>query len=154
MNNQVPKSRRRDRRTPRGQSIMEMAAVLPVLVVLLLAATDFARLYYTNLEVVNAARAGAQYGSQSNITAADIGGMKTAALNDASNLSGMSASASQCTCMTSTVVASCPTSYCTNNAQATFVTVDTSKAFNTIVRYPMIPSSVTLNGQAIMRVEQ
>jgi Flp pilus assembly protein TadG len=134
--------------------MLEMAAVLPVLVVLLLAATDFARLYYTNIEVANAARAGAQYGSQSLITAADSKGMKTAAQDDASNLTGLSASASQCTCMASTNVTACPATYCASNPQATFVEVDTSTTFNTIVKYPVIPSTVTLAGKAVMRVEQ
>ncbi len=155
MNKQARQSKkRRTRRFARGQSMIEMAAVLPVLAVLLLAATDFARLYYTNIEVENAARAGAQYGSQSLITAADASGMKAAAQNDAFNLTGMSASAKQCTCMTSTTVAACPTAYCTSNPNATFVEVDTSKVFNTIIMYPAIPHSVTLNGKAIMRVAQ
>ncbi len=154
MNKQVRQPKRRDRRTPRGQSWVEMAAVLPLLTVLLLAITDFARLYYTNIEVENAARAGAQYGSQSLITAADANGMKTAALNDASNLASMSASASQCTCMSGSSVAACPATYCANNAQATFVKVKTSAVFKTIVKYPEIPSTLTLTGRAVMRVEQ
>ncbi len=132
----------------------ELAVALPVLVLLLLAATDFGRLYYTNIEVVDAARAGAQYGSQSVITAADTSGMKTTAQNDAANLSGMSASAKQCTCESGSSVTACPTSYCTSSPTATFVEVDTSTTFKTIVSYPGIPHSVTLGGKAVMMVEQ
>ena len=133
--------------------MVEMAIAAPVLIVLLLAATDFGRLYYTNIEVFNAARAGAQYGSQSLITAADFAGMKTAATNDASNLSSLNATASQCTCMTSTTVPACPASYCTSNPQATFVEVDTSTTFKTVIKYPGVPSPVTLAGKAVMRVQ-
>ncbi len=134
--------------------MVEMAVAVPVLALLLLAATDFGRLYYTNIEVANSARAGAQYGSQSLIAAADSVGMQKAAKGDASNLSSLSATASQCTCMSSTTVAACPTGYCTSNPQATFVKVDTSTTFTTVVKYPGIPSSVTLAGEAVMRVAQ
>ena len=134
--------------------MVEMAAVLPVLALLLLAAADFGRLYYTNIEVVDAARAGAQYGSQSVITAADAPGMRRSASNAAPDLSGMSPTASQCTCIGGSSVTTCPTSYCTTSPTGTFVEVDTSATYNTIVSWPGIPSSVTLNGKAVMLVEQ
>ena len=138
----------------RGQSAVELAVAIPVLVFLLLAGSDFGRIFYTSIEVNNAARAGAQYGSQTVITAADAKGMQAAAAKDASNLSNLSATATQCTCESSTSVAACPTSYCTNDAQATFVEVDTQAVFNTLVTYPGIPSSTTVSGKAIMQVGQ
>lgn len=146
--------RRRNLRSPRGHSMTEMAAVLPVLGLLLLSATDVGRLYYTSVEVANAARAGVQYGSQSLIAAADSAGMVGAAKTDASNLSNLSATGSQCTCMSATNVAVCPSGYCTSNPQATFVEVDTSTTFSTLMRYPFIPSPLTLSGKAVMRVAQ
>ncbi len=154
MNKQARFARRSRFASERGQSMLEMAAVLPVLVVMVLAATDFGRLYYTNIEVQNAARAGAQYGSQSLITAADAGGMKTAATNDGSNIAGLTATASQCTCMTGSSVAACPTSYCSSNPNGTFVQVNTSKTFDTIINYPMIPHQLTLSAKAVMRVQE
>ncbi len=153
MNNYSTQSKSRHRRSPNGQAIAEMALALPVLILLLFAATDFGRLYYTNIELANAARAGAQYGSQSLSTAADFAGMKTAAKNDASNLPSLNLTASQCTCMASTTVPACPASYCTGNPQATFVEVDTSTTFTTFIKYPGLPSTLTLAGKAVMRVE-
>lgn len=154
MNRRNRKSKGRARRFASGQAAAEMGAALFVLIPLLLAATDFGRLYYTYITLEGAARAGAQYGSQSVITAADATGMQTAATNDASNITGMSATASQCTCTTGSSVTACPTSYCTSNPQATFVEVDASATFNTLVSYPGIPSSVPLVGKAVMMVEQ
>lgn len=133
--------------------MVEMAVALPVLVLLLLVATDFGRLYYTNIEVADAARAGAQYGSQSLISAANSAGMAAVAKIDASNLSNLTAVASQCTCMVSSTVPMCPADYCASNPGATFVEVDTSTTFSTIFSYPGIPSKITLAGKAIMMVQ-
>ncbi len=153
MNNHYRRSEKRVRAFAKGQSLVEMAAVLPVLAILLVVAADFGRLYYTNIEVIEAARAGAQYGSQSVTTAANLHGMQTAAQNDAVNVPGMGAVASQCTCATGSTVTACPTSYCTGSpAGATFVEVDTSTTFNTLVSYPGVPSSVPLSGKAVMMV--
>jgi Flp pilus assembly protein TadG len=137
-----------------GQSAVELAVAIPLLMLLLLAGMDFARVFYMSSAVNSAARAGAQYGSQSVITAADAVGMVAAAKTDGSNLTALTASASQCTCATSTYVAACPTNYCTNAPQATFVQVNTSQVFTTLVTYPGIPSSTTLSGKAIMQVQQ
>ena len=136
-----------------GQSAVEMAIMVPILALLLVVAADFARLFYVYIAVNSAARAGAQYGSQSLITAADISGMKAAATLDGSNITGLTANASQCTCIEGSTVAACATSYCTANATATFVEVDTTAHFNTVVTYPGVPSSITLSGKAIMQVQ-
>jgi Flp pilus assembly protein TadG len=155
MNDLHRKSKRGPRWFAGGQAAAELGGALLVLVPLLLAAADFGRLYYTYVTLQDAARAGAQYGSQSVTNAADTAGIKAAATADASNISGMTASASQCTCATGSTVTSCPTSYCTSAPpDATFVTVNTSATFGTIVNYPGIPSSVPLTGQAVMMVEQ
>jgi len=134
--------------------VVEFTLIATILAALMLAAADFSRMFFMSIAVNNAARAGAQYGSQSLITAADSAGMQTAATTDGSNISGLTASASQCTCGTSTTVPACAASYCTNNPGATYVTVNTSATFTTFVNYPGIPSSVALAGHAIMQVQQ
>lgn len=142
-------------RNASGQGLVEMAVALPVLILLLLAAADFGRLFYTWIAVNNAARAGAQYGSQTLTNAANTSGMQLAATTDGSNITGLTATASQCTCVTTgTSVPTCAGSNynCANAPQATFVEVDTQATFNTIVNYPGIPSSITVRGTAIMQV--
>lgn len=142
-------------RNASGQSLVELALALPVLILLLLAAADFGRLFYTWIAVNSAARAGAQYGSQTLTNAADSNGMKLAATIDGSNIPGLTATASQCTCVTTgTSVPACSGSNynCTNAPKATYVEVDTQATFRTIVSYPGIPSSVTVKGTAIMQV--
>jgi Flp pilus assembly protein TadG len=138
----------------RGQSAVELALAVPLLVLLLFAGADFGRIFYLSIGVNNAARAGAQYGSQTVITAADSTGMISAARTDASNITNLTATATECTCTSSTSVAACPTSYCTNAPQGTFVEVDTHAHFKRLVHYPGINFATTLSGKAIMQVGQ
>jgi len=132
----------------------ELALAMPALVLLLLAAADFGRLFYVWIGVNNAARAGAQYGSQALYYAGNSTGMQLAATTDGTSISGLTATASQCTCVSGTSVAVCSGSNydCTNSPKATFVEVDTQAPFSTVIRYPGIPSSITVKGQAIMQV--
>lgn len=138
----------------RGQSIVELALVLPVLMFLVLVGADFGRFCYVQIAVNGAARAGAQFASQTVVNAADTSGIIRAAQLDASNVPSLNATASQCTCLPGSSVPACPASYCASDAQATFVEVDTQAPFQTLVQYPGIPSSLTLAGKAMMEVAQ
>src|ERR1700687_1108526 len=83
----------------RGQAAVEWALITPVIALLLVIAGDAMRMYYTSIEVNNAAKAGVQYGAQTQGTAVDLTGMQQAAQNDASDLPGMTATASTyCQC--------------------------------------------------------
>ncbi len=53
----------RSTRPRRGQSVVEFALVLPIFLVLLLMAVDFGRLFFTYIQVSNAAREAAAYGA-------------------------------------------------------------------------------------------
>lgn len=136
----------------RGQSIVELALVLPVLMFLVLTGADFGRFCYVQIAVNGAARAGAQYASQSVVAAADSNGIVTAAKTDGSNIPSLTATTSQCTCAPGSFVPACPTNYCNVDAQATFVEVDTQAPFQTLVHYPGIPASLQLAGKAMMQV--
>ena len=134
--------------------MVEFAIAVPVLCLLLVASADFARVFYFSIAVNNAARAGAQYGSQTIATAGDINGMKAAATQDAPDLTSLAATAQLCTCGTGSSVTSCASSYCTNNPTGNYVEVDTSMTFTTTISYPGVPSSIALAGKAIMQVQQ
>ncbi len=49
------------RKFTRGQSLLEMALILPILLVLIIGALEFGRLFFTKLVITNAAREGAYY---------------------------------------------------------------------------------------------
>jgi Flp pilus assembly protein TadG len=136
----------------RGQSMVELALLVPVVALVLVAAADFARVYYMSTTLVSAARAGVQYGAQSTTAASDTAGMKQAALNDASNLTGVTANASKfCECPPSTSHVTCSLTTC--SGMEMYVQVNTSAHFQTLVHYPGVPSTVTLNETALMRAE-
>jgi Flp pilus assembly protein TadG len=153
--NRVAKPDALDRRS-RGQSMLELAMALPFLLILFLVAADFGRVFYLGIEVGNAARAGAQYASQGVATAVDTPGIKNAAALDAANLSNLSVSSSNCTCVSPipSGQTACASSYCTNSPNANYVEVDAFATFKTLVKYPGVPSSVTVPGRAIVQVQQ
>jgi Flp pilus assembly protein TadG len=65
-----------------GASLLEFALVLPLLLLLLLGVIEIGRYAYVGILVGNAARAGAAYGAQTAITAADTAGITNAASSD------------------------------------------------------------------------
>src|SRR5689334_16870203 len=54
-------SRKRRRHTSRGQALIELALILPLLLLLIVNVVNFGGLLYAWITVSNAARAGAQY---------------------------------------------------------------------------------------------
>ena len=65
---------RRNLREETGQALVELALVVPLFTVILFGAVEYGRLAYDAIEVTNAARAGAAYGAQNHVTAADTCG--------------------------------------------------------------------------------
>ena len=138
-------------RLRRGQATVEWALTAPMLAVLLVISGDLMRMYYTSIEINNAAKAGDQYGAQNAGTAADLSGMQQAAQNDAFDLSAMTATASfYCQCPGSSTTFDCgDTNSCSD--KRVYVEVDTAATFYTLLHYPGLPSSIQLTAKAKMR---
>lgn len=79
-------SRRRDR--SRGQTLVEFALLLPVMVLILALAADFGRAFTAYIAISGAAREGAAYGMQTAGNAANGAGIRAAALADAPSIWG------------------------------------------------------------------
>jgi Flp pilus assembly protein TadG len=157
---------RHDLREDRGQAFVELALILPVFILLLVGAAEVGRLAYAAIEVNNAARAGVAYAAQSHTTASDTlstGGIVLAAQTEAPNVTSLTATATlSCSCESSAGVMPTPGS-CTGVTLTScpspsriveFVQVNTTAPVNTVFHFPGIPSSVTLQGNATMRVVQ
>ena len=64
--------RRRQSPMGDGQSLVELALMLPLLMLILLGAVDFGRVYYTQVAISNAARVGAEFAIDSRRTEDEI----------------------------------------------------------------------------------
>ena len=140
-----------------GSALVELALAFPVLLIMLLGATEFARLAYASIEVTNAAHAAAVYASSSHAHLGDPGGINNAAGTDAKNLTGGNAISvltptTTCTCSDTTYTpSSCSdneTCFKNNSAMITTVTVQTQSTYSPIIRLPGGALTFTLHGQS------
>jgi Flp pilus assembly protein TadG len=172
---------RRGLRNDKGSALVELAVTAPLLMGMLICTAEVGRIAYAAIEVSNAARAGAAYGSQSLTTAASTANITQAAKNEAPNISSLSVTTSEaCVCETvntstgattttsittcsgtsSTAGTQCPASTTagTVNNIVQFVTVTTTATVATMFEYNYhgfgLPSTFTLNGLSTMRVVQ
>jgi len=152
------------RRSDRGSALVELAVCLPLLVLLMIGAGDFARVFYTSIELNSAARAGAQYGSSNLARSGDTSGMQTAATS-AVNITGLTAVATRtCQCANDagtfsalaggTTCATAEATSCPSKHRVVTVTVTTSKTFTPIANYSGIFGPVALTRTATLRVSE
>jgi Flp pilus assembly protein TadG len=150
--------RRTISRDDSGQALIELALIVPIFTLLLVGAAEFGRLAYVSIEVADAARAGAAFGSQNHITASDTTNIVAAAKQDAPDVPVMTATTSDsCSCSdgTSITCATAGTSCVSNGARIIeSVQVNTAATVDMGLHYPGLGSTFTLHGQAIMTVEQ
>ena len=147
-----------------GQSLVEVAIMLPFLLVLSLGVIEMGRFMYIGILVGNAARAGAAYATESLVASVDTTGITNAADNDfasngqnTANLNVTSSVSCGCDSAGTITTAACTgtgAGVCASGAWAVTVTVTTSGTFNSLFNYPGIPSSITVSRAAVMRVNQ
>jgi Flp pilus assembly protein TadG len=143
-------------RRDRGQSLVELAFVVPLLLLLLVGIVEIGRFAFYSIVVSNAARAGAQYGAQSLANAADTAGIATAAKNDGQGGTGLTITSNQlCGCSGATLSGACPATLCAlPNHALVYVQVQVVGAFPSLFRYPGLPASISVTSVEEMRVAQ
>jgi Flp pilus assembly protein TadG len=139
----------------KGQTLLEVALLTPLLLLLLVGIFEIGRFAYYSIEVSNAARAAVQYGAQSLADAKDAAGIRQAALNDSPELSGLTVNPTvRCACSEApSSYVPCPALGCTGHP-VVFVQVDTNANITPFFRYPGLPTTFPVNGHAMMRVAQ
>lgn len=150
----------------RGQGTLELALCLPLFLLLIAGGAEIANLAWASVQVNNAARAGAAYGSISRANAASTTNIQTAAQNEAPRLlttpSTQVTSTQLCYCVTSGTPGSADAG-CTNTNLSTCpapgviqmaIKVNTSVTVSTLIHYIGLPSTYTVRGQAIVGVQQ
>jgi hypothetical protein len=128
-----------------------------MLVLLMVGVLDLGRVFYRAITVVGAARAGVAYGSQSVANTTDVNGMRAAALADAQDVTGLTATPNPlgyCECPyqspATVVCASVPT--CNDGTPTRiYAEITVSGTFSPTIPYPGVPNSITLTRTARMR---
>jgi Flp pilus assembly protein TadG len=137
-----------------GGALLELAVGLPILLLLVLGVADYARLYYTGITVVNAARAGAVYGADPATTLDQISAATQA---DANPMTLDTISVGRyCVCpgtgdgtgVVACTTPSCPLSYGVPQA---YDTVRVRKDFTLLVPYLGLPSTLPIIRTVVMR---
>ena len=150
------------RRRQSGQSLLELAFLVPVLLLVALGVIEVGRYAYIGILVGNAARAGTAYGTQSLPQSVDTVGITTAADNDfqnnGQNVSSLTVTAAvSCGCdSTGTVAAAACTGAgagtCASGHWVVILSVTASGTFSSLFNYPGIPASITVSRTSSMRV--
>jgi len=140
-----------------GQTFLEFALLLPILLLLAFGVIEMGRFAYIGILVGNAARSGVAWGAQSHTTAADTNnGIETAAQNDFESRFGTLN-------VTHTVVCGCDNGGTVTAVSCTAVcplgshlvdslSVTTSGTFSGIFNYPGVPTSITISRTATQRI--
>lgn len=158
----------RFRRERDGSALIELAAVMPLVLFLVVIIIDCGRVFYTSMALTGAARAGAQWGAQSPTMAMDTGGMEAVAAAAAepnlvlSNTPMTPTAVRECWCASAdnpaiVEASGCNPTTCSPGEHMTIgVTVTTSATFSRLVPLfpiPGFPPTVTLTRVATLRAE-
>ncbi|MBI3522298.1 MAG: pilus assembly protein [Chloroflexi bacterium] len=122
----------------RGQSLIETALSLSILVFLLIGGSDFARVYATQVAVLNAARAGVEAGSIK--TAANDAAIITYVSDELSRVPGYRAADATIT-----------VAHSVGGGGENLTTVRVQYVYRTLIAWPLVPKTVNLDRSAVMR---
>ena len=137
-----------------GNSLVEFAVTMPVLILLVLGAAELGSITYASVEVANAARAGVSYGCQTSTTAADTTGIQNTAAADAPDVTlGTTTVTTSCICSDGSA-STCKTTDCSTSNIETILTVQTQASVTPLIHIPAVPTSFTVHGQAVQKVLQ
>ena len=136
-----------------GTIAIEFAIIGPALVLMMACTVDLGMGIYRKMQVQNAAQAGAEYAIAHGFTSSIVN-----AVTNATSFSGIAASPAPsqfCGCPSSSgVTAITCNSTCSSGAVAgTYVTVSAQGTYDTILSYPLIPSSFLFAAQSTVRIQ-
>lgn len=132
----------------RGQSMVELALTLPILVFILIGGSDLARAYAFQLAVQNGARAGAEAAAIDFSPTTTLA--ESRARDEMARTPGMDGTtpvvtvtfgqANGATCLTTSTV-----------ANPCFVTVRVQHTYNAVIPWPLVPNTANFDRQTTMR---
>jgi Flp pilus assembly protein TadG len=149
----TPNAPAHGRRRSRGQALVEFALVVPVMIVLVLGGVDAGRLFFSWIEISNAAREGAAYAGGNPTDTTGISSHVTREANSQGQPGEGTISVATTCADTSKTTIAC-SSAAGGNGTGNTVTVSVTRPFNfvTPVLSQILGSSVTIGGSATSAV--
>jgi Flp pilus assembly protein TadG len=137
-----------------GTAAIEFSIIAPLLILMLIGTVDLGIGTYQNMQVQNAAQAGAEYAMARGFNTAAI----SSAVTNATALQGISVSPAPsqfCGCPSETGIATavCNSVCPSGAASGTYVTVFAQLTYTTLLPYPLLPPSYTFVGQSTVRTQ-
>lgn len=138
-----------------GVALIEFTIILSLLMLMLLAAGDFGRIFYAQIALENAARSGASFGTRVGGAYRNDSGILAAASADDGGLLDVSITipARTCTCADGSPVACSGNCGGTDPTPKILLTVQADYVFEAITNFPGLPPSVPLRAKAVMRAQ-
>ncbi len=143
------------RKNPRAKGVatVEMALMLPFLLLMLIGIIDVARAAFVGIAVANAASAGALWGAQGPTYAVQTTVIEAKAAADA-QVSGMTiTTSSYCECSDGSP-STCLAADCSASRRMDYIRVDTSADWTPLFNYPGLPATFTLTGQCTVQIAE
>jgi Flp pilus assembly protein TadG len=133
--------------------MLELAVVLPVLILLAIGVMDYGRVYFTSIAVANAARAAAEYGTAMTGNQNNTANIQGMGLLDGAEAGTMTITpVTTCRCGATTVP--CSGTICAGyGVPRVYVQVTATKAVVLILKYPGIRDTVTISRTATFRLQ-
>jgi Flp pilus assembly protein TadG len=148
------------RRKQGGNAIIEFGLVSLIMIPVFFAVIDYSRVFYYAAIAQGSARAGTQYAAAQAPNHSNTTGVQNAATADAANVpSSQSFSATAtywCQCSNTTPITatvSCTSTCGTGDTMYVYSQCNTSLTFSTFFQYPLLPKTITVKGQSIVRVQ-
>ncbi len=139
-----PHTRRIAASQRRGAASVEFAIVLPILLTVLLGATDFGRFSHSRIAIVNAARCGAAYANMNPYDSTNPApwnaGVKKAVTDDVSEVAAFNPAALS---VTTTVVS--------DGGGLNRISVTVNYPFRMLIDWPLLPATLDLQDTVVMR---
>lgn len=141
----------------RGVAAIEFAIIVPMLITMVVCTVDLGMGIYRNMQVQNAAQAGARYAMTHSFDANLISN----AVSSATGLEGLEGivalppPSQYCGCATDAGIGpiTCGSTCPVGAVYGTYVNVSAQASYATIVPYPLIANNFTLKAQASVRVQ-
>lgn len=137
-----------------GNVVVEFAFLLPLLAYVFVGVVDLGLGIYREMQIKQAAQAGAEYAAVNGFHADAI----ARAVADATSYSGVAADpapATFCGCVSNNAIvgATC-NSFCSDGSLAgTYATIYASRRYSTLFRYPYIPDGLNMRAKATVRLQ-